>query len=305
MIAALISQSTGLPVTYVQRLARTASHRYKSYLIPKRTGGTRTIDHPSRKLKFLQRWLVDNVFARLPVHDAVYSYKEDLSIKDHAAVHLKRKYLLRVDFKNFFPSIRGEDVRRLVKKNRSLLPFRVSDEDLSLISLLVCKNDRLTIGSPSSPSISNAIMYDFDRLLCISCKKAHIIYSRYADDLYFSTNRANVLRPFLATLEKYLESMSSPRLSFNDAKTEFVSRKRKCVVTGLVLTSDRNISIGREKKRVIRSMIYRFQQGRLDGEQKKYLTGYLAYINSVEPSFIKALGMKFGIDVLNRITPRP
>jgi len=301
MIAALISSITGLKVGYVERLAQTANHRYKSYLIPKRTGGVRKIDHPSRQLKFLQRWLADNLFSRLPVHEAAYSYKKDLGIKDHAEIHQRSKYILRVDFRNFFPSIRGDDVRRVLMRNRSLLPIQISDEDLSLISLLVCKDDKLTIGAPSSPSISNAIMFDFDSQLFSSCKQGRITYSRYADDLYFSTDRSNVLRPLLGRIETYLQSMLSPRLDINDAKTEFVSKKRKCVVTGLVLTSNRKISIGREKKRAIKSMVFRFQRGTLEAERQKYLKGYLAFIISVEPSFFEALRIKFGSNVLQQI----
>lgn len=302
MIVARISKVTGVNGTYIQRIALTASHRYRSYSIPKRTGGTRNIDHPSRQLKFLQRWLVDNIFSHLPVHDVAYAYRKGLSIRDHAAIHLRRKYLLRIDFNNFFPSIRGEDIRRLLKMNKSLLPFRVTNEDLLLISLLVCKDDKLTIGAPSSPSISNAVMYDFDRQVFSFCRQAHVTYSRYADDLYFSTNRANVLRPLLTKITTYLESMSSPRLNINDAKTEFASRKRKCVVTGLTLTSDRKISVGREKKRALRTMIFRFRQGTLGIESQKYLKGYVAFISAVEPSLLEALATKFGPDTLNRIT---
>ncbi len=301
MILSLISKSTGLKIEYIERVAHTASHRYKTYLIPKRTGGTRTIDQPSRNLKFLQVWLVDNLFSHLPVHDATFSYRKGIGIRDHSVIHLKHKYLLKVDFLSFFPSIQGADVRRLLKMQTARLPFQLRDSDLLQISALVCKNDRLTIGAPSSPSISNAVLYDFDCYWYDLCRKSRITYSRYADDLYFSTNRPNVLHPLLQQIEVYLASMRSPRLSLNDAKTEFASKKRKCVVTGLILTPSKKISIGRKKKRAVKSMVFRFQQGALEANRHTYLQGYLSFIGSVEPTFLDSLRRKFGPEVIDRI----
>lgn len=65
-------------------MVRTASHHYKTYAIPKRDGGTRTIEHPSKKLKALQRWLLTNVLEGLPVHPAAMAYKKGISIFDNA-----------------------------------------------------------------------------------------------------------------------------------------------------------------------------------------------------------------------------
>jgi RNA-directed DNA polymerase len=65
-----IASDLRLPSQYVQLVAYTASHRYKTYLIAKNRGGSRRIDHPARELKLFQRWLVNNIFSRLPVHKA-------------------------------------------------------------------------------------------------------------------------------------------------------------------------------------------------------------------------------------------
>jgi RNA-directed DNA polymerase len=105
-----IASNLGLKPGYIALVANTASHRYKTYEIPKRTGGRRTINHPARELKLLQGWLIDNVFARFPVHRSATAYKKGASTLLNAALHKSKNYLLKVDFENFFPSISGIDI---------------------------------------------------------------------------------------------------------------------------------------------------------------------------------------------------
>ena len=81
----------------------TANKRYKTYKIKKRTSGTRTIEQPSKELKLYQKFISENIFLNLPVHEAVFSYKKNISIKNLADKHKNNRYLLRIDFKDFFP----------------------------------------------------------------------------------------------------------------------------------------------------------------------------------------------------------
>jgi hypothetical protein len=294
MIIRHIAASTGLDRNYLYKVARSASHRYKVFSIKKRTRGRRTISQPARELKLLQRWLVNNVFIHFPVHDAVYSYRSGIGIQDLASKHAKNNYLLRADFEDFFPSVTGRDVSRLLRQHSNLLPFPLSKQDIKIIRAIVCKHDHLTIGAPSSPIITNTVLYDFDDFWFKEARKKRVIYSRYADDLYFSTNRRKVLEEIYADLKDYLRKMKSPRLSINEAKTVFTSRKHKRLVTGLVLTSDRKVSIGRDKKRYIRSMVHRYWEGELDEKEVAYLRGFLAYTKAVEPGFLNRLKRKYG-----------
>ena len=88
MIIERMAVELGLPESFIHTVARSASHAYKAYSIPKRTGGTRTIYHPSRVLKGLQRWLLRNVIEELPVHAAATAYIIGRSILDNARVHM-------------------------------------------------------------------------------------------------------------------------------------------------------------------------------------------------------------------------
>ena len=300
-----LTKITGLSASHIIKLARTANHRYRTYQIPKRKGGFRTIDHPSKHLKFLQRWLVRNIFAHTPVHSSVYSYKEGISIREHARLHLNSRYTLRIDFRDFFPSIRSTDVQKLLIKNRSKIPVQLSDRDIQIICALSCRNNKLTIGAPCSPAISNAIMYEFDKQWRQRAHRLDIIYSRYADDIYFSTNRPSVLSKVLSELKEDLKSRASPRLVLNTAKTIFTSRKRKRVITGIVITPNRKLSLGREKKRQLRTLVHLFSRRRLDRDQAKYLQGFLSYASTVEPLIITRLKEKFGTELIAKIVEMP
>jgi RNA-directed DNA polymerase len=301
VILDIIAQSVGISREYLDQLAQTASHRYKTYTIPKRTGGTRTIHHPSKELKFLQRWLVDNLFAHLHVHESVYSYRPNRSIRQHAEIHRKHNFLLRIDFADFFPSIGSMDIKALLKRHERLIPIDLVARDYGVIASIVCRNGKLTIGAPSSPVLSNAVMYEFDRHWAKYCDKRGVTYSRYADDVYFSTSKPNILETLLRDMRSWLKENKSPCLRLNEKKTEYTSRKRKRVVTGLVLTSENKVSIGRKKKRYIKGLVLKATQGMLDEKNLAYLRGYLAYLQNSEPSFIERLERKYGQEPIRKI----
>lgn len=301
MILRKMAADMEVPMSYVELIAISASHRYKTYRIRKRTGGFRDIAHPAKELKGLQRWLAINVFSRLPVHESVYSYKAGLGIRDHAELHKRHNYLLRIDIKDFFPSITAKNVAQLLYENRERLSPRLTSDDLISICRLVCRYGRLTIGAPSSPAISNAVLYQFDRHWTTECKLLGVTYSRYADDIYFSTNLPNVLANIYADISQDLSERDWPKLSINRKKVVFTSRKHNRNVTGLILTSDRRISIGHKKKRWIRSQIFKFVNGQLSASEISYLRGYLSYVRSVEPHLLTKLRKKYGAQVIREI----
>ena len=177
----------------------------------------------------------------------------------------------------------------------------LAEQDIDTVLNIVCRNGQLTIGAPSSPAISNAILYTFDEIISENCRPQGVFYTRYADDISFSTNGPNVLSKVRHLVENTLRDQLSPRLHINDDKTSFTSKKRRRSVTGLTLTSENKISIGREKKREIRTLCYQFLANELSPERVAYLRGYLSFVRSVEPSFIESLRSKYGSDTIERI----
>jgi RNA-directed DNA polymerase len=297
MIIEQMASRLALSTPYLMKLASSASHRYKRYEIPKRTGGMRTIHHPAREIKLIQRWLLRNVLISLPVHPAATAYQQNCTIKRNAELHAVNNYLLRVDFQEFFPSLRGADVNHVLIANRQrLAEEQVTDQDIEFIKRIVCRLDALTIGAPTSPLLSNAIMFDFDATWRRNAEAAGVIYTRYADDLYFSTNEPDILSGLLTSLREYLKRAVRPNLQINEAKTAFSSRKWRKLATGLVLTHDRKVSLGRHKKRMLKALVWRLTRHELSALEIAHLRGWISYAVSVEPDFVARLQRKYALD---------
>lgn len=131
-----------------------------------------------------------------------------------------------------------------------------------------------------------------------------INYTRYADDIYLSTNRPNLLRKAHQQVTIILRSLDFPTLSLNEEKTVETSRKHRRLVTGLSLTSDQKISLGREKKRKLRALVHKLGNDALDADQTEYLSGFLAFAKSIEPEFIKRLENKYPNSLLKLVGQR-
>ena len=285
----------------VVQLIRTAPYQYRHYTIDKRNGGKRDIHHPTPSLKMVQRWLVLNVFSSLRVHPSVYSYRKGRNIRAHAEAHLHSNFLLRLDFENFFPSIDSSWVRKHLEAELISEKKILSQDALQDVLRLVCRCDEeskvksLSVGAPSSPLLSNALLFDLDDALFNLAKENDCVYTRYADDIFISSREAGVLGELEVEARKIVKRVT-PKLAINEAKTLNVSRKKRRVVTGVTLTPDRELSVGRDLKRSIRSRVFLSTQDGLSSAELESLSGLLAFVRDVEPSFIDGLIRKFGFE---------
>jgi len=282
-----------------------APKKYKIYTIPKRTSGTRVIAHPAKKLKEYQRALITQLKPLLPVHDAAFAYKKNTGIKQNARQHQKSRYLLKMDFQNFFHSITPELLFTIVKKHN----IELTKDDKYLLEqiLFFCPSKRtggkliLSIGAPSSPLISNAILFFFDQVLQEVCKKQGITYTRYADDITFSTNIRNQLFEVPHMVKQILAEHFLGKITINESKTVFSSKAHNRHVTGVTITNEGNLSIGRERKRYISSLIHKFSLNQLPNEDFPYLQGLLAFSYDIEPMFKQRMIKKYSLDTINKI----
>ena len=290
----LISRETGVPADQLLQIARTADHRYKVYELPKRSGGFRVIHHPARELKFLQRWMISKVFEHAEIHPAATAYRNGASVFKNAIVHTGSRFFLKIDFKDFFPSIRISDVSELLQKLKPNLPFELSESDMTLIGKITTRQGRLTVGASCSPIISNAVMYPFDQKMSSLAATFDCRYTRYADDITFSTMRPSVLEDLLREVKYYLENLTAPALRINEKKLSFTSKKRRVIVTGLTVNAQGRISVGRGTKRKIKSLVHQYSLRKLDLQNTNYLSGYISYVNGVEPDFVRSLERKYG-----------
>jgi RNA-directed DNA polymerase len=297
---------TGLAEGDLVRLIETAPKRYKLFDIPKRSGGIRTIAQPAREVKLLQRILIDKLLSTLPIHDAARAYREGYSIRQNAATHAGSGPILKMDFVDFFPSIRARDWEKYCLKTGIL-----DQSDIDISSSIFFRQARyerilrLSIGAPSSPALSNILLYDFDAIVQAEALEKRISYTRYADDITFSGQRAGMLKDMIRAVERATRQIARPELKLNDAKTKFVTPRYRRIVTGVTLSNDGQLSLGRDRKRLLIAKVHHAVLGRLSPAEMSVLSGELGFANVVEPQFIVRLKKKYGDSAVRTIQKSP
>lgn len=265
---------------YLSRIADRSFCYYKNYTITKKNGGKRAISQPSPELKTLQYWVLHNILDKLPISKASFAYKKGDSIKKHADIHCRSRFILHTDICNFFPSIHSSHLNKILRENKTVFDELGLDleESIQDIKKICFRSDSLCIGAVSSPAISNIIMYAFDNALIDYCKLNNCIYSRYADDIYISSNsyiNDNILDFLCLELRKI-------EFKINRSKTKFYSKKYRRKITGLILTDYSQISIGTERRNEIKKMIYQKLVHGIGNSAQ--ILGYLSFLKDIEPN---------------------
>ena len=299
-----------------------ASRKYKSLLITKRMGGYRRIAQPSKELKRYQRAFLD--LYHFPVHDNAMGYVKGRSIKHNASMHASNPYLFKTDIANFFNSIKPqlfwwvlEQLAKKETKSKQAADLKIERLFEALVTekrfvneLLFWRPGKrsekliLSIGAPSSPTISNFCMFIFDEHISALCRDFGITYTRYVDDLTFSTKTPNILPGFIHKLREELKICLLGTMDLNLDKTHLSSKAHNRRITGITLTNNENLSIGRKQKRYIKHLVHLFIKGDITEDDLSYLRGYLSYAHYIEPEFVVSLFAKYTCNVMNRIVYR-
>lgn len=296
-----VSSLIGLPESTIEDWAKDAPRTYRRYEVDKRAGGKRVIFHPSKSTKALQYAilsLVEKSLYKNRVHACAMAYRRGFSspLRNNAVLHSVNPYLIRADLRDFFPSI---SVTMVVQS----LPWQMSNEDQEFfLKCCFVKNGQgiygLPIGAPSSPLLSNCAMYAFDADVHNLAQSLNGCYTRYADDIVFSCKNSNDRGIWLSGISERLNVMSGGVLRINEDKTRFGSRAAKRSVTGVIITPQGGISIGRDRKREIRAMIHKASFGALGLDQIERLRGLLAFASDIEPQFLERMISRYGEVVL-------
>lgn len=245
------------------------TEKYIAFTIPKRDGTPREILAPTPKMKLLQRRLANVLYLALadigkagpPRRPLSHGFAKHLSIVTNANVHRRRRYVLNLDLKDFFPSINFGRVRGMFIKDKR---FRLEPKIATLIAQIACHKDVLPQGSPCSPVISNIVGHLLDIRLVRFAKAQKCTYSRYADDITFSTNAkafpADVAAPIAGSDHKWtlgdalLKEVDKAGFVVNPAKTRMQYRGSRQVATGLLVNEKPNILP--EYYRTVRAMCW-------------------------------------------------
>lgn len=242
-------------------------YKYRSFRIAKKSGGVREILAPTDKLKKLQKSLAKLLSDCLEEIDGKgeapqslsHGFKRGHTIATNADRHKKKRFVFNVDLADFFPSINFGRVRGFFIKNHH---FKLAPKVATLIAQISCHNNALPQGSPCSPIISNLIAHIMDVHLVKLSKKYNCTYSRYADDLTFSTNQKNFPRAIAYKKilsngrwmpgKKLIENIQHAGFSLNTKKTRMQCQNSRQLVTGI--TVNRHVNTKSEFYRYARSM---------------------------------------------------
>jgi RNA-directed DNA polymerase len=234
--------------------------RYREFEIQRRSGGTRVIRAPIKPLKDIQRRLAQLLIADYspPVH--VHGFTHGKSIRSNAMPHRRQVWVLRTDLVDFFPSINFGRVRGLFMS----FPFEYGEDVATILAQICCHRDELPQGAPTSPVLSNFICRGLDKDLAALARRERCHYSRYADDITFSTDRTSF--PSDLAHREGSETHVGEVLDFivtsqgfkaNSAKTRLIRFTQRQRVTGLVV--NKQLNVPREYTRTLRKTLYIWQ----------------------------------------------
>lgn len=259
-------------------LSNNLGAHYKKVQIPKKNGGTRELRIPDDFLKAVQRRINVTLLFDMPVSPYASAYRTGVSITANAKPHVNNDWVLKLDIHKFFDSVMYSTVKEKV------FPDSVYSEDLRILLTMLCYyRDSLPQGAPTSPAISNIVLYDFDFRVGKWCRRRKIAYTRYCDDMTFSGNGE---MPDIVSFIR--EELRKEHLFLNEAKTVKAKRGMKQEVTGIVVNDKINIS--RDYKRKIRQEIYFIKRFGVENHIKKaglsvnrfdYLRSLLGRVNYV------------------------
>lgn len=226
---------------------------YRLITLKRKNGKDRALHAPMPCLKYAQRKILREIASKLSVSEYATAYKSGAKLENNARPHTGKKYILKMDITDFFGSIRFEQIYSAAFNSR-YFPKHIG----VMLTTLCCFNDVLPQGAPTSPALSNLVLKNFDENIGSWCKKRGISYTRYCDDMTFSSDK-NLYNVYIK-VKGMLEDIG---FEINETKTRFITNTARQTVTGL--TVNEKVSISKDYKRNLRQeLFYIFKFGPAD-----------------------------------------
>ena len=278
-----IEKDLGFSSKTLYGLSHNLEKHYHTVYIPKSDGSKRKLSVPDLILKLVQKSIADNLLIWYPISRYAKAYKPGSSVQNNAYPHVGKNKVLKLDIDGFFDHILYSRVKDTVfYKEKYSEPIRV------LLTMLCYYKDSLPQGAPTSPAITNIIMYDFDETVGAFCSEKNIAYTRYCDDMTFSGDFdekeiINLVKNELSKLGLYLKNR----------KTAVIPASKCQRVTGIVVNEKMNIA--KEYKKKLRQDMYYIKKFGLDehlskigiSDKEQYLlslNGRIAFVLQTVPN---------------------
>jgi RNA-directed DNA polymerase len=250
--------------------------KYTTFYIPKKSGTSREIKAPATALKIIQQKLNQVLLCIYQPKPSVHGFVPERSIVTNAKMHCSKEWVLNIDLKDFFPSINFGRVRGMFMA----FPYELNESIATILAQICCFDNALPQGAPTSPIVSNMLCAKMDAQLQRLAQKHRCYYTRYADDITFSTS----LRVFPYALagitptgkievgDELRRIIKENGFEINTSKVRLQKRNRRQEVTGL--TTNEKPNVRRNYVRQIRAMLYAWQNFGLAAAEKEFLTRY-------------------------------
>ena len=233
-----LERDLGINAKTLYAVSNNIGKHYHKAKLPKKSGGYRKLSVPDEILKVIQRQISEVLLIHMPVSRYAKAYRFGSSTLRNAKHHVSKQVVLKLDILHFFDSIRYSTVKDKV------FPKEIYAEPLRILLTMLCYHkDALPQGAPSSPAITNIILYEFDELTGQLCRERDIAYTRYCDDMTFSGDfdPAEVIRFVRLELKKM-------GFLLNEQKTRIQRPGQQQTVTGIVVNEKLSIPAGYRRK---------------------------------------------------------
>ena len=248
---------------------------YFQKVIPKKDKTERILNVPNLSLKVVQKWILKEILEKIFVSEQAMAFVPHKNgLRENAERHKKNIFLLEMDITNFFGTITEQQVYTLFWN------IGYNTKVAAILANLCTYDNYLPQGAVTSPYIANLVCYHMDARINGYCSRKDIVYTRYADDLTFSSDN----RMLLNKIEKFIKYIVTDEgFTINDKKTRYLSNDVKKTVTGITINDD-SIHVDKKFKRDLRAQIYCSIKLK-DYQNNSQILGKIAYVNSIEKGF--------------------
>ena len=274
-----LAEQLSLTKSLLYFLSNQKDYCYSISEIPKKDGTSRILYVPNLNTKVVQKWILVNILEKIKVSEQAMAFVPNKNgLKSNAEYHRKNIFILEMDIKNFFGTISEKQVFKL------FCNIGYNTDVSAILTSLCTYEEVLPQGAVTSPYIANLVCYHLDARLNGLCSRKDIVYTRYADDLSFSSND----RKRLNSIEKVVKFIICDEgFQLNDKKTRYLSNEVKKTITGITINNE-EIHVDKSFKRNLRAAIFNSIVTK-DYTINDRIKGSIAYVESIENGYKKRM----------------
>lgn len=262
---------------------------YNVFYIRKRNGSRREIASPRDDLLKIQRWILKNILNRIRINPNAEGFKKGRSIVTNARKHIGRRIVIKIDLENFFPNI---SYSRILGVFHS---FGFPESVVVALSKITTLENKLPMGAPTSPMLSNIVARRLDKRFSLLGKKIGFNYTRYADDIAISSDKKGIDK----SLPFFEKIISEEGFRINKTKLNVLRNSNCQTITGVIV--NRKVNINKSDFKRLRAVLHNcrtkgVELQRLNWQReekviipaneqfKNILLGHINFVNMINPS---------------------